>query len=87
VSGAGRVHDRSILDALEAREPLQFAGDVWRITREGLDPLRGSAASGRWSPGGEFDVLYTSLERDAALAEIGSRSSRFGQVSRDTNCT
>src|ERR1700730_7394720 len=39
--------------------------------RKGRDPLRGSTANGRWSPsGGEFEVLFTSLERDGALAEI-----------------
>ena len=37
--------------------------------------IRGSAANGRWSPGGTVEVLYTSLERDGALAEIGFRLS------------
>ena len=70
-----RVHDRAILDALEAMEPEPFAGEVWRITGKGRDPLRGSSAHGRWSPGGELDVLYTSLMRDGALSEIGFRLS------------
>jgi hypothetical protein len=70
------VHDRGILDALEAIDPEPFIGEVWRVTRKGRDPLRGSAANGRWSPsGGEFEVLYTSLEREGALAEIGYRLS------------
>src|SRR6266436_6253061 len=74
--GRRPVHDRSILDALETINPERFAGEVWRITRKGRDPLRGSTANGRWSPsGGEFEVLYTSLERDGALAEIGYRLS------------
>lgn len=67
------MHDRDILDALEAIEPEAFTGDVWRITRQGHDPLRGSVAHGRWSPNGAFEVLYTSLERDGALGEIGFR--------------
>jgi len=67
------VHDRDILDALEAIAPESFDGDVWRITRQGYDPLRGSVAQGRWSPNGEFEVLYTSMERNGALAEIGFR--------------
>jgi hypothetical protein len=75
MSGPGRVHDRAILDALERHEPTEFSGQVWRITRAGRDPLRGSAAHGRWSPAGEFDVLYTSLTSDGALAEIGYRLS------------
>src|SRR6266852_903643 len=70
------VHDRSILDALETIDPERFTGGVWRVTRKGRDPLRGSTANGRWSPsGGEFEVLYTSLEGDGALAEIGYRLS------------
>jgi hypothetical protein len=71
----GRRHDRVILDALEAMGPEAFAGDVWRVTSRGRDPLRGSMAEGRWSPAGEFEVLYTSLERDGALTEIGYRLS------------
>ena len=72
---SGRVHDRAILDALEALDPIAFHGEVWRTTRKGREPTRGSAANGRWSPGGSFEVLYTSLERDGALAEIGFRLS------------
>lgn len=53
--------------------PVQFAGDVWRVAGHGRDPLRGSSAEGRWSPAGEFEVLYTSLERAGAVAEIGFR--------------
>ena len=71
----GRIHDRVIIDALEALSPKPFRGGVWRVARRGREPLRGSAARGRWSPSGEFDVLYTSLERDGALAEIGYRLS------------
>ncbi len=73
--GSGRVHDRAILDALEAIDPEPFAGKAWRVTRKGRDALRGSSAHGRWSPAGEFEVLYTSLLRDGALAEIGFRLS------------
>jgi RES domain-containing protein len=69
--GLPRVHDRAILDALESAETIAVSVDVWRITRAGRDPLRGSEAPGRWSPGGIVEVLYTSLERDGALAEIG----------------
>lgn len=72
---SGRVHDRAILDALDAMDPVLFEGTVWRITRAGRDATRGSAANGRWSPGGTVEVLYTSLERDGALAEIGYRLS------------
>lgn len=72
---SGRVHDRAVLDALDAMNPVPFEGSVWRITRAGRDPTRGSAANGRWSPGGTVEVLYTSIEREGALAEIGFRLS------------
>jgi len=75
MSSQGRVHDRTILDALEAIVPVSFSGEAWRITRKGRDAVRGSAAHGRWSPSGEFEVLYTSLEREGAIAEIGYRLS------------
>jgi hypothetical protein len=75
MSGSRRVHDRAVLDALEAIDPESFEGTAWRVTRNGRDPLLGSSAHGRWSPGGEFEVLYTSLERQGALAEIGYRLS------------
>src|SRR6266404_5750678 len=70
-----RIHDGVVLDALEALDPEPFRGAVWRVTRRGREPLRGAAAHGRWSASGEFEVLYTSLARDGALAEIGYRLS------------
>jgi len=60
---------------LEAIEPEPLSGTVWRVTRKDREPLRGAAAHGRWSASGDFEVLYTSLERDGALAEIGYRLS------------
>ena len=71
----GRVHDRAILDTLEAIGHAPFEGDVWRITRKGRDAKRGTSAGGRWSPPGEFEVLYTSSTREGALAEVGYRLS------------
>jgi RES domain-containing protein len=71
----GRVHDRAVLDALEDAEAVSLDINAWRITRQERDPLKGSAVDGRWSPGSNIEVLYTSLERDGALAEIGFRLS------------
>jgi hypothetical protein len=73
--GGRPLHDRAILDALEAIAPERFQGEVWRVARRGREATRGSTAPGRWSPGADFEVLYTSLERDGALAEIGYRLS------------
>lgn len=70
-----RQHDRELLDALESRASEAFSGETWRVTAKGRDPLRGSTAGGRWSPPGEFEVVYTSLAPAGALAEIGYRLS------------
>jgi RES domain-containing protein len=75
MAGLGRRHDRALLDALEGTNTEAFDGTVWRVTSRGRDPLRGSTAGGRWSPPGEFEVLYTSLESSGAVAEIGYRLS------------
>jgi hypothetical protein len=75
MTAGNRVHDRAILDAVEAIGAEAFDGRAWRVAREGRDPLRGSAVHGRWSPSGEFEVLYTSLEKAGAIAEIGYRLS------------
>lgn len=74
-AGSHRHHDRELLDALEALSPEAFSGPVWRVTTRGRNALRGSTAGGRWSPPGEFEALYTSLELGGALAEIGYRLS------------
>ena len=66
-------HDRLTLDVLEALGGTPFEGIVWRVTRSERDALRGSSANGRWSRNGEPEVLYTSLEKHGALAEIGFR--------------
>jgi RES domain len=75
MSSGGRVHDRLVLDALEKLDPEPFDSDVWRVTRKGRDPLRGSSANGRWGAPGELEVVYTSELRDGALAEVGFRLS------------
>ncbi len=64
-----RARDIALLDAIDAFKRGPFAQPVWRICREGRDPTLGSASESRWC-NGTFDVLYTSLERDGALAEI-----------------
>jgi RES domain-containing protein len=70
-----RVHDRAILDALENLESKSVEKTAWRVARKGRDPLRGVVANGRWNAIGEFEVLYTSLAAEGALAEVGYRLS------------
>lgn len=73
--GGGRIHDRAILDALDSLASEAIEKTVWRVTRKGRDPLRGAVANGRWNAIGEFEVLYTSLVAEGALAEVGYRLS------------
>jgi RES domain-containing protein len=70
-----KARDLQLLDALDALERIPFEGTVWRAAREGRDPIQGHASAGRWDPG-IFDVLYTALEPDGALAEIHFHLSR-----------
>jgi RES domain-containing protein len=70
-----KPRDLALLDALDACPREAFDGTAWRIVREGRDPLLGSAPGARWDPG-TFDVLYTALARDGALAEIHFHLSR-----------
>jgi hypothetical protein len=69
MSDARRARDLKLLDAVDAFKREPFAQPVWRVCREGRDPTLGAASESRWC-NGTFDVLYTSLERDGALAEI-----------------
>lgn len=64
-----RARDLALLDQIDAHTGIAFSGDVWRIVRADRDPLQGYPAGGRWDPA-TFDVLYTALARDGALAEI-----------------
>jgi hypothetical protein len=70
------AHDRELLDALERLTAAPFSGDAWRATWATRDPLRGSAAGGRWYPTDSFETLNTSLEPDGAMAETYFHLSR-----------
>ena len=69
------VHDAALLDALQAMPAERFDGTVWRVARVGRDALTGSVGSGRWAPDDRSEILYTCLERDGALSEVGFRLS------------
>ena len=73
--GARKPRDPALLDALEAFDRVRYTGDTWRVVRDGRDPLQGSASGGRWDAT-LFDVLYTSLASDGAVAEVHFHLSR-----------
>ena len=65
------------LQAALARRPTErFTGTLFRATHVAGNALASSVRGGRWAPparpGAEFPVLYTSIERDGALAEVAS---------------
>jgi RES domain-containing protein len=64
------LHDRELLDRLAAFTPIRFEGEVFRTTRRGLNPLAASRSGGRWMVPDEAQTLYTSCERDGAIAEV-----------------
>lgn len=64
------IRDHQLLDLLDSLPTEQYSGEAFRATRQQLDPLASSTNGGRWMPRGESSVLYTSLSRDGALAEL-----------------
>jgi RES domain-containing protein len=69
MGGARTPRDPALLDALDAFARVPYAGETWRAVRSGRDPLQGAASGGRWDPT-LFDVLYTSLTPEGAVAEV-----------------
>ncbi|WP_114227175.1 MULTISPECIES: RES family NAD+ phosphorylase [Sphingomonas] len=70
-----RPHDPDLLDLLAGYTVQPFAGVVWRATRLSQDPTAFSYRGGRWAPPSSYQsvpVLYTSCERDGAIAEMSS---------------
>ncbi len=64
-----RARDLRLLDHVDAYPRRSHMGLLWHVVREGRDPLPGGRAASRWC-NGQFDVLYTSLEREGAIAEV-----------------
>ena len=71
------IHDPALLDRLSALPTTTFGGEVFRATRRNLDPMTPSTAGGRWAPADGPAVLYTSLAREGALAEIAYHWAQF----------
>ena len=63
------ARDLALIDALAACEREVHGSDCWRVVPAGRDPLLGWPSKSRWCDG-SFDILYTSLESDGAIAEI-----------------
>ena len=70
------IHDPKLLDHLADLPEIRFDGSVFRATALGADPKAVSFRGGRWAPPydaeGGFPVLYTSLNRQCALAEVAA---------------
>jgi hypothetical protein len=71
------IRDQDLVDRLAALDTESFDGVVHRATRVGADPTAPSINGGRWARPPTNDdpgtyVLYTSLERDGAIAEVVS---------------
>jgi hypothetical protein len=67
------IHDQDLVDQLSALTVERFDGEVFRATGVSANPLAFSLNGGRWAPaagdGTDVPVLYTSMERDGALAD------------------
>jgi RES domain-containing protein len=69
------IYDQGLLDQLNAFPVERFDGEAYRVTGASADPLASSVNGGRWAPranDSDVPILYTSLERDGALAEVVS---------------
>jgi hypothetical protein len=71
------LRDPWLIDQLVKAPTQSFAGDVFRATRRNLDPTTPSTSGGRWSPADGPATLYTSFEREGALAEIAYHWGQF----------
>lgn len=70
-----RHHDLSLVDAVAGLPTESFSGVLFRVTRLNADPTAFSTAGGRWAPPANVQpvpTLYTSLEREGAIAEVVS---------------
>jgi hypothetical protein len=71
------IHDPDLLDRLSGLPIERFDGEAFRATRANLHPLAFSTRGGRWAPQDRAAVLYTSLAREGALAEIAHHWGRL----------
>jgi hypothetical protein len=76
--------DPDLLRKIASFNSERFAGEVFRVTPLTTNPLAPSVSGGRWAPpalpGREVPILYASLERDGALAEVASYLARLTPI-------
>lgn len=65
-------YDPNLVERLSALDAREYEYEVFRVTFPSADPTAPSVQGGRWAFPQGTSVLYTSLERDAALAEVTS---------------
>lgn len=63
------LHDRDLLEAIDAASTDSFKGVVWRVTIGTNPPIRPNTRGARWNPPGTA-AIYTSLDKEVAVAEI-----------------
>ena len=80
------IHDPDLLDAIAALPFGSLGRSVFRATGLTADSTVFSHSGGRWAPADEdeggFPILYTSLDRDGAVAEVASYLSLLSPVPR-----
>jgi hypothetical protein len=68
------IHDQRLVDQLSDLPKIARELVVYRVTGLATDPIAPSISGGRWAPPASgdvsFPVLYTSLVREGAIAEI-----------------
>ena len=70
------IHDTDLLETLSRLPVSEFEGSVYRVTGQLADPIAFSQSGGRWAMDtdkeGGCQILYTSLLREGAIAEVAS---------------
>lgn len=80
------IHDPQLLDTIAALPSGSLDRSVFRATGLTADPTIFAHSGGRWAPADEdeggFPILYTSLDKDGAVAEVASYLSLLSPVPR-----
>jgi RES domain-containing protein len=83
------IHEQRLVDQLSVLPVEKFEGQVYRTTSIAADPIASSSNGGRWAPpqenSAEVSILYTSFERDGALAEVVSYLTLLTPLPKERN--